>query len=97
MPDPRTGPVTLTISGTSAALLARLAGDPMRLGDTDLVDGWHIETHTLGCRNHADTPEADWWDEHWAIFDEYDQDGVSVTVGDPADGIFTTLTPRRAG
>ena len=25
--DPRTGPVTLTISGTSAALLARLAGD----------------------------------------------------------------------
>jgi hypothetical protein len=30
--DPRTGPVTLTISGTSAALLARLAeamgGDP---------------------------------------------------------------------
>jgi hypothetical protein len=27
MPDPRTGPVTLTISGTSAALLARLAGD----------------------------------------------------------------------
>ncbi len=25
--DPRTGPVTLTISGTSAALLARLAGE----------------------------------------------------------------------
>jgi hypothetical protein len=25
--DPRTGPVTLTISGTSAALLARLAED----------------------------------------------------------------------
>jgi hypothetical protein len=25
--DPRTGPVTVTISGTSAALLARLAGD----------------------------------------------------------------------
>jgi hypothetical protein len=30
--DPRTGPVTLTISGTSAALLARLASDPA-LGD----------------------------------------------------------------
>ncbi len=30
--DPRTGPVTLTISGTSAALLARLAQDPA-LGD----------------------------------------------------------------
>jgi hypothetical protein len=27
MSDPRTGPVTLTISGTSAALLARLAED----------------------------------------------------------------------
>ena len=25
--DPRTGPVTVTISGTSAALLARLAGE----------------------------------------------------------------------
>jgi hypothetical protein len=30
--DPRTGPVTLTISGTSAALLARLTTDPT-LGD----------------------------------------------------------------
>ncbi len=27
MPDPGSGPVTVTISGTSAALLARLAGD----------------------------------------------------------------------
>jgi hypothetical protein len=34
--DPRTGPVTLTISGTSAALLARLAEDPS-LGDPGAI------------------------------------------------------------
>ena len=34
--DPRTGPVTLTISGTSAALLARLASDPS-LGDAGAI------------------------------------------------------------
>jgi hypothetical protein len=34
--DPRTGPVTLTISGTSAALLARLAEDSS-LGDAGAI------------------------------------------------------------
>jgi hypothetical protein len=67
----------------------------MSLGDTDLVDGWHIETHTIGCRNHADSPEANWWDEHHQIHDEYTQDGISTILGDPASGIFATLTPIR--
>jgi hypothetical protein len=31
--DPHSGPVTLTISGTSAALLARIANDPSAGGD----------------------------------------------------------------
>ena len=35
--DPRTGPVTLTISGTSAALLARLAEDPSLGGDPGAI------------------------------------------------------------
>jgi hypothetical protein len=35
--DPHTGPVTLTISGTSAALLARLAADPSTGGDPGAV------------------------------------------------------------
>ena len=35
--DPRTGPVTLTISGTSAALLARLASDPSLGGDAGAI------------------------------------------------------------
>jgi hypothetical protein len=35
--DPRTGPVTLTISGTSAALLARLASEPSLGGDPGAI------------------------------------------------------------
>ena len=35
--DPRTGPVTLTISGTSAALLARLAEDPSLGSDAGAI------------------------------------------------------------
>ena len=74
-------------------MLERLEGDPARLGDSCVVEGWWIETHTIGCRNHADTPEDDWWDEHWQIHDEYAGDGRSTVLGDAADGIFATLTP----
>jgi len=71
--------------------------DPLQLGDHRVVDGYCLETHTLGCRNHADEPEPEWWDSHWAIYDEYATDGLSVIVGDPADGRFATITPQRAG
>ena len=64
-------------------------------GTTDLVDGWSIETHTLGCRYEAGTPEEDWWDEHYIIYDEYLADGISVVDGDPTEGIFITFTPAR--
>lgn len=66
-------------------------GDPLLVGDSCEVEGWWIETHTLGCRNAADEPEQDWWISHWAIFDEYEADHRSATMGDPGDGKFVTL------
>ena len=74
-----------------------LAGitNPLSVGDTDVVEGWHIETHTIGCRNAADELEEDWWDSHWAIYEEYAADGRIVVDGDPTDGIF--ITYMRSG
>ena len=48
-------------------LLEALGGNPDRLGDSDVADGWWIETHTLGCRNHADEAGEVWWDTHREI------------------------------
>lgn len=71
--------------------------NPLSVGDTDVVEGWHIETHTIGCRNAADEPEEDWWDSHWAIWDEYAADARIVVGGDAADGVFITYTrPKPA-
>lgn len=68
---------------------------PLSVGDTDFVEGWHIETHTLGCRHAADEAEEDWQDSHWAIFDEYAADPHAVVEGDPADGVFITYMRSR--
>ena len=78
----------------AAEMLDALSG-PMSLGDSKVVAGFFVETHTLGCRNHADDPEDEWEERHWAIYDEYAADGMSTILGDPADGIFATLTPVR--
>lgn len=78
----------------AAEMLSQLSG-PLSLGDTRVVSGFCIETHTIGCRNHADDPEEEWWDRHFAIYDEYKSDGVSQIVGDPTDGYFATITPAR--
>jgi len=61
-------------------------------GDTLNIDGWSIETHTLGCRYEAGTPQESWWDEHYEIFDEYEDDKNSYVMGDPTDGIFITFS-----
>jgi hypothetical protein len=58
------------------------------------ADYW-IETHTIGCRNAADDPEDEWWKRHYAIYDEYASDGISVILGDPSDGVFVTITPQK--
>ena len=68
---------------------------PEACGSSKVVEGWWIETHTLGCRDAADEPRQDWWDSHWKIYDEYSSDGVSVVEGDPSDGKFVTMTPQK--
>jgi hypothetical protein len=76
-------------------LFDRVKGQPKKLGESDLVAGVWIETHTLGCRNAAGEPEENWWASHWQIFDDYQNDGVSIIGGDPADGAFVSLTPSH--
>ena len=71
-----------------------IEGKPLKCGNTDVVDNYWIETHTLGCREAADRPEDEWMDEHLNIFEEYMNDGVSTVVGCPYDGIFITITPQ---
>lgn len=75
--------------------MASALNDEHSIGDTSLLDGYHIETHTLGCRIAADTSEDDMWDEHYTIYDEYVNDGISSVFGDPSDGIFVTVTPTK--
>lgn len=75
-------------------MYANVEGKPNIVGDSDVVEGWWIETHTLGCLNSADESEENWVDSHWKIFDEYTKDGMSYVV--PAeDFIFVTLTPQK--
>ena len=71
------------------------AAKPMVCGTSRVVDGYWIETHTLGCRDAADEPESEWWGSHLKIYDEYSNDGMSTIIGDPSDGKFATLTPPR--
>lgn len=73
----------------------RVKGQPDRVGDSASIEGWSLETHTLGCRRAADDPEDSIWDRHWNIHDEYANDGISIVAGDPSDGTFITLTPQR--
>jgi hypothetical protein len=59
--------------------------------------GWWVETHTIGCRDAADEAEEEWWDSHYAIYDEYVKDGMSTVLGAPEDGKFVTITPWGSG
>lgn len=76
-------------------LYRKVARNPNLCGDSTVVDGYWIETHTYGCRNAADDPEDEWADRHRTIYQEYRNDGVSTVLGDPDDGVFVTLTPQR--
>ena len=76
-------------------LLEDIGGDPEKLGASDVVDGWWIETHTLGCRSHADEDGEDAWNTHYDLFKEYAYDGISCVFGGAEDGYFVTLTPQR--
>jgi hypothetical protein len=67
----------------------------MLCGESGVVMGWWIESHTLGCRNAADEAEESWGASHWKILSEYENDGVSRIMADEASGAFVTMTPTR--
>lgn len=71
--------------------------NPNIVGDSKTIDGYWIESHTIGCRNAADEHPNEWWKSHWSIYDEYANDPQTTILGDPADGIFVTITPLRKG
>ena len=75
-------------------MFSRLSG-PDALGDTDVVDGWAIETHTLGCQHAWGASEENLWDEYWRTYDEYTQQEpyALVVLGDPVDGMYATVVP----
>lgn len=75
-------------------MLRRFRGRNQVCGTSNVVDGWWIEVHTLGCRNAADDPKEEWEERHWEIFNEYSDDGMSVVIGEPPDP-FVTMTPQR--
>ena len=88
-------PIPKEVRTAAYEMLASLSG-PLSLGDTRVVDGFCLEIHTIGCRNHADDPEDEWWERHWRIYDEYAADSSCTILGDPADGYFATITRARS-
>lgn len=83
----------ITVRYQAEAVLARAMENVDRCVTVRPFAGYVIEAHTMGCRYAAG--DADPWEAHWAIFDEYAGDGVSRIMGDPADGAFVTITPER--
>lgn len=77
----------------AAAVMYRKIKDPMDVGDSGIVGGFWIETHTLGCRREGGDPEDKWWECHYEFYDSYANDGASVVLGNPEDGVFVTVTP----
>ena len=90
MSKPTLATVPIAVQEASLRLLKDTAAQAC--GTTRVIDNWFVETHTLGCRNAADTAEEDWWDEHYRIYEDYKKDAVSLVLGDPSDGRFVTIT-----
>lgn len=79
------------IQKAAKRLLVEALESVYRCGDTGVFMGYWVESHTLGCRKEAGDPDL--WEAHWAIWDEYSKDDQSVLIGDPADGVFVSITP----
>lgn len=74
-------------------LLLRLKGNRDVIGDSDIVAGWWVETHALGCRDAADQSGDEAWETHYELFEHYLNDGRSAVFGHADDGYFVTRTP----
>lgn len=77
------------------SLLREASGNMLACGVSGVFMGWWVESHTLGCRNAADEPEESWWDSHWKIFSDYENDGISKILTDEETGAFVTMTPQK--
>lgn len=55
-------------------------------GNSGVAVGYWVESHIIGCRDEAGASD---------LWDKYSNDGVSVLIGDPADGAFVSITPQR--
>jgi 2'-5' RNA ligase len=88
------GDVPRPVLDAAQRMLDDLHGNTRLCGDSGVVDGWWVETHTLGCRDAADEPEESWQESHDRILDEYENDGISHVIMDDS-GIFATMTPQR--
>lgn len=88
-------PIPQAVLEAATALLEEARRDTLLCGTSFVVEGWWIESHTLGCRNAADEPEEDWWSSHWEILDRYERNGYSRILFDEDSGVFVTTQPQK--
>jgi|APSaa5957512622_1039677.scaffolds.fasta_scaffold00264_46 hypothetical protein len=75
-------------------MLDHYGSRPMLCGDSVVVSGWWIESHTLGCRNQADEPEEEWGSSHQTILRESEDSPTTVVLGPVGDhDVFVTVHP----
>jgi DNA polymerase (family 10) len=67
-------------------VLRNALNDPSRCGESGLAFGWWVEAHTIGCAE--DDP-----DRFFGLYDAFSNDGASVVIGDPGEGVFVSVTP----
>jgi hypothetical protein len=67
-----------------------------KVGETDVIDGHHLESHTIGCMRYGDVPEDKCWDKHYDLHDSLKKHPQMVTYGDPSEGKFISIgIPKR--
>lgn len=84
----------LPISTQEAALrlLREAERDIKASGNSGIVVGWWVESHTVGSLDGGNT---DLWAVHLESWEKYSNDGVSLLIGDPASGAFVSITPQE--
>jgi len=83
----------ITTQGEAFRLLRLAQKNINACGDSTVAVGYWVESHTIGCRDEAG--DIDRWAAHWEFWEKYSNDGVSVLIGDPADGAFVSITPQK--
>lgn len=69
---------------------------PEKVGDSMVVDGFWIESHTIGCQTDWGNSEDEAYDVLFDVYNKYKNDGISTVIGDISDGIFVSITPQNS-